>query len=114
MINWTNILILSMISIGGFIAASYDTIARRKMLPVGRYFKRNGIINIIGGIIAMIAIIVSAVLDRWWSIFIVFFIAWFFSQVFISLFKSFSQLLSFILMLFGIISIIILKILSIN
>lgn len=107
MINWIYIFLLSLISIGGFIASIYESIAFKKMLPIGIYFLRNGIINIIGGILAITSIITSAFLNPWWTIFIVFFIAWIFSQILISIFKSYSQLLSVILMLCGIISIII-------
>jgi hypothetical protein len=107
MINWTYIFLLSLIAIGGFTASVYESFALKKMLPIGTYFSRNGLINIIGGFVAVLSLITSVFLNPWWTIFIIFFIAWIFSPILIKTFKSFSQLLSVILMLIGTILIII-------
>lgn len=101
--NWINLFICSIIAIGGFTATVYETIANRMGLPVGRYFQRNGIMTIIGGFVTFIAIIVSAFINPWWTIFIIFICSWFFSQILISVFKISSQVISLLLMVGGVI-----------
>ncbi len=97
--NWTYLIIVSLIAIGGFIASSYEPLARKQFLPVGRSFQKSnsGLMFIIGGFVSVIAIIGTAFLNPWWTIFIVLLIGWLFSQLLISFFKSFSQILSIIL-----------------
>lgn len=99
--DWTRLLLVSIIAIGGFTAAVYETLARRLGLPVGYYFRINGIMTIIGGFITFIAIILSAVINPWWSMFIVFICGWLFSQLLISVFKTATQIISMLLIISG-------------
>ena|SRR5690606_6903979 len=103
MVNWTSVLILCSISVGGWMAAVYEVIAINKMLPVGHLFIRNGIMTISGGIIALSSIIVSILINPWWIIFIILVLSWFLSQTLVNIFKVYSQLVSIILMVTGII-----------
>lgn len=103
MVNWTSVLILCIVSIGGWIAVVYETIAMNRMIPIGHFFKKNGIMTILGGIIALIAAVTSVFINPWWTIFVILVISWLFSQIFIMLFRVYSQLLSIILIIGGII-----------
>jgi hypothetical protein len=105
--NWINLFLCSVIAIGGFTASVYETIAYRMGIPVGLYFHRNGIITILGGFVTFVAIILSAFINPWWTIFIVFICGWFFSQLLISVFKISSQVISILLMVGGVIFLII-------
>lgn len=101
--DWINLFLCSIIAVGGFTATVYETIAYRKGLPVGHYFQRNGIMTIIGGFVTFASIILSAFINPWWTIFIVFICGWFFSQLLISVFKISSQIISMLLMVCGVI-----------
>lgn len=101
--NWMNLVTVSLITIGGFMATIYEVTAKRIGLPVGFYFQRNGIMAIIGGFITFGAVILSAFINPWWTIFIVFIAGWFFSQLIIRIFKSLSQIISLILIVIGIV-----------
>jgi hypothetical protein len=99
--NWINLFLCSIITIGGFTAAVYETIAVRMGIPVGHFFKRNGIMTIIGGFVSFVAIILSAFMNPWWTIFLVFISGWFFSQLLISILKISSQIISVLLIVIG-------------
>lgn len=101
--NWLNITITCLIATGGFIAASYEVMAKKMMLTVGIYFKGNGLMAILGGFLTFGAIVLSAFINPWWTIFIVFIVGWFFSQLIVSIFKTVSQLISLILIITGIV-----------
>src|SRR5690606_23724239 len=99
MINWTSVLILSIISMGAWIAVVYETVAINRMIPVGHLFRKNGIMTILGSIIALATIVTSILINPWWTIFIILVISWVFSQILIILFKVYSQALSIILII---------------
>lgn len=84
-------------------ATTYEVIAKRIGLPIGFYFQRNGLMTIIGSLITFGAVILSAFINPWWTIFIVAIAGWFFSQLIIGTFKSISQIISLILIVIGII-----------
>ncbi|WP_187262457.1 hypothetical protein [Pontibacter beigongshangensis] len=105
--NWLNLFILGVIASGGFIASTYETIASRKMLPIGKYFSKNGALTIIGGFITMGAIVTSVFVNPWWSIILVFIFAWVVNQLLIMSFKSLAQFVSPILVILGIITLLI-------
>jgi len=100
--NFMNLFTVCLITIGGFIAATYEVIAIKSGLPVGNYFRSNGILAIIGGFVTFGAVILSAFINPWWTIFIVFIIGWFFSQLAVRIFKTLSQVISLVLILIGI------------
>lgn len=102
--NWIPLISVSLITIGGFMATTYEVTAKRIGLPIGFYFQKNGIMTIIGGFITFGAAILSAFINPWWTIFIVFLVGWFFSQLIISACKSLSQIISLILIVIGITS----------
>lgn len=102
--NWTNFIIVSLLATGGFIASSYEIIAQKMNIPVGKYFQRNnyGIMVIIGGIIALFSVILSAFVNPWWSFFLVFIAGYLLSQIVIRILKSLSQPISALFMILGI------------
>lgn len=101
--SWTNLIIVCVVATGGFIASSYEVIAQKMNIPVGKYFQRknNGIMVIIGGIVAFLSFILSAFVNPWWTIFIVVLTAYLLSQIVISILKSLSQPISAFLMILG-------------
>lgn len=105
--NWIHLFLCSIIAVGGFTATVYETIAYQKGMPVGYYFRKNGIVTILGGLLTFIAIFLSAFINPWWTIFIVFFSGWFFSQLLISICKVSSQTISVLLMFTGFICLVI-------
>lgn len=107
--NLMNLFVILLISTGGFLAATYEVIARRYRLPVGLYFRVNGIMTLIGGFIFIGAMVLSAFTNPWWTIFIVLILSLILSQVFISIFRSFAQVLSPILIIIGAITLLIIK-----
>lgn len=92
---------LSAIFIGGFIAATYQVFAMRSGMPVGFYFRSNGIMTTIGGIVCFAALVLAVVLDTWWTALVILIAGWLLGQVFIYLFRRFSQPLSAVLMVTG-------------
>jgi hypothetical protein len=88
---------------GGIVAATYEVHARRRGLPVGLYFQLNGVMSIVGGILTFIALILSAILNPWWTIFIVLTIGWIFGELIMTIFNSLSQIISLVLIALGII-----------
>jgi len=92
---------VSLITIGGFIAATYEVMAIKLELPIGNYFRSNGIIAIFGGFITFGAMGLSAFINPWWTMFIVLITGWFFSQLAIRIFKSLSQIISLVLIILG-------------
>jgi len=58
--------------------------------------------TILGGFAAFAAIIYSAFINPWWSVFLVFIAGWFFCQILVSIFKISSQVLSLALIVAGI------------
>lgn len=100
--NWFNIIITCIISIGGFTASTYEVTANRMMLSVGNYFRANGIMTIVGGFVTLGAIVLTAFVNPWWTIFIVFIAGWFFSQLLVKVFKEKSQLISVVFIVIGI------------
>ena len=100
--NWITFLILCLIATGGFIAATYENIAKRQGLPVGLYFQLSGIMAVVGGVLTFGAIILSAFTNPWWTIFMVFIASWFLTQLIVFIFKTAAQLISVALILVGI------------
>ena len=100
--NWVNFFIVCVVASGGFLAATYEDVANRKGLPTGLYFQLGGIMSGIGAVVTFGAMILSAFINPWWTIFMVFITAWFISQFTIIIFKSFSQIISLILTVVGI------------
>lgn len=105
--DWVSLFLCSIVAIGGFTAAIYESIANQMGIPVGLYFQRNGIMTIIGGLVTFSSIILSAFINPWWTMFIVLICSWLFSQVIINVFKMSSQILSPILIVSGTIFLII-------
>ncbi|MES2484591.1 MAG: hypothetical protein V4581_01390 [Bacteroidota bacterium] len=99
--NWINLILCCLISAGGFIAATYEVFANKFELPASNSFKRNGRATLMGGVVIFSIPIVSAFINPWWTVFIVFFAGWLFSQVGISIFKTHAQLLALLLMCIG-------------
>ena len=105
--NWITLFITCLIASGGFLAATYEDLAKRKGLPTGLSFKLGGIVSGIGAIICFGSIILSAFINPWWSIFIVFISAWVFTELIVVIFKAMSQIVSLFLIVIGIILLII-------
>ena len=101
--NWINLFIICLLASGGFMAATYEDIAKREGLPTGLYFQLGGIMAGIGALITFGAIILSVFINPWWTIFIVFIVAWSFTEITVRIFKSFSQIISLIVIVIGII-----------
>jgi len=105
--NWINLILCCLISAGGFIAATYEVFANKFELSASNSFKRNGRATLMGGVVIFSIPIVSAFINPWWTVFIVFFAGWLFSQIFISILKSYAQIVSLLLMFVGVILLII-------
>ena len=100
--NWINLINISLVVTGGFTAATYEVLAKKMGLAVGFYFRSNGIMTVIGGLVTIAALIFSMFINPWWSIFIAFALGWLLAQVIVTIFKSSSQIVCLILMLLGI------------
>ena len=107
--NWINLIITSLITGGGILAATYEVYAKRNGWPVGLYFTSQGLMTIVGGFVTLAAVVLSAFINPWWSIFIVFLIGWLICQITVSLFRKLSPIMSPFLMVIGIILLIILR-----
>ncbi len=57
----------------------------------------------IGAVVFLGAMILSAFINPWWTIFIVFITAWSITEITVKIFKSLSQIISLILIVIGII-----------
>lgn len=101
--DWLNLLVAALIAVGGFIAATYEVIAVEQASSVGRQYRSNGILSLAGGVVTFGAIVLSAFINPWWTIFIVFFLAWLFGQIIIVTLRSFAQIVAPLLILTGII-----------
>lgn len=105
--NWVNLMFCLIASTGGFIASLYEPIASRMGLTVGHYFKKDGVLTTVGGIVVFGVAILSAFINPWWSIFIILISGWLLSQILISVFKAFAQMLALLLTVIGIVGIIV-------
>ena len=103
--NWFSLTLCSMIGVGGVIAVVYETLAYQMGFPVGRYFQRGGPLTLIGGFATFGAMILSAFINPWWSIFIVLICSWLFSQIIIRVFGTVSQIISLLFLIGGTITI---------
>lgn len=99
--DWMKLFYTCLIASGGFTVATYEVLARKMALPVGRYFQTNGPMTILGGFVTVGAIILSAFINPWWTIFLVFVTGWLVCQLLVMTFKSISQLLTIILIFIG-------------
>jgi hypothetical protein len=99
--NWIILFYTCLIATGGFTAAAYEVVAKKMALPVGTMFQSNGLMTIIGGIVAIVAVIMSAFINPWWSLFMVFILSWLFCQLLVFTFKMHAQLLSLVLIVIG-------------
>ncbi|MCF8371985.1 MAG: hypothetical protein K9H64_10205 [Bacteroidales bacterium] len=97
--NWLELTLTSLISIGGFTASAYVVIARRMSLPVAKHFRQNGIMTIIGGMSVLASIILTIITNPWWSFFIILLAGWFFSQLIVKIIKIYAQPLSAVLII---------------
>lgn len=92
-----------MLCIGGFIAAVYEVFALKNGFSVGNQFRRNGMMPFVGSIIVLISLVVSIFVNPWWIIIILIILAWLLGQLLINFFGAFSQPLSLLLVLVGLI-----------
>ena len=99
--DWILLIITLLVTSGGFIASSYVTFADSQGWPIGFAFRRTGYGTILGGLIAVLFIILSAVYNEWWTIFILFLAAILLTQIFIRVFKYYAQHLAILLIISG-------------
>jgi hypothetical protein len=95
----TNLIILSIACIGGFMVTSYQGIAIQKGWPVGTAFNLNNIgwISILGFLCQWGSVIISFFVNPWWSAFIVLFLGFTGYSLLVTIFRSYSQALALII-----------------
>ena len=92
-----------MACIGGFTATSYASLAKMKGWPVGSLFDFNGekmSYIIVGGLMCQYgSVIISFIVNPWWSAFIVLALGFLGYMTLAKIFKEFSQFISVILII---------------
>ena len=99
--DYTNLIILSVACIGGLMATSYSSLAQQKGWPVGKLFIADGVpLPVIAGVVCQYgSIILSVLVNPWWSAIIVAAIGYVGYMLLSSILKVYSQALSILLML---------------
>ena len=88
--DWQGLSFCVTLFTGGAIAAAYSGIAAQQGWPVGFYFRNNGLMSALGGIVGLGALVLSAIINPWWSLFIVLVAGIICCRVLIAMFKVLS------------------------
>jgi len=97
----TSLVALFFIATGGIMAATYEIQAQKVGLPVGHYFTLRGPVTILGAFAAIAAFIASWFLFYWFVVPALILLAIYGASVLFSVFRVASQILSFLMMLGG-------------